>query len=313
MLPIVLIISIFMLWALYKVCNSHGSITIPEWMVVNFGDTVKEQFQQEASRLRNACTVRTNVVGKSTSFNRIGLIEAATKATRHEQHSHQNPEHSVRWANLIYMYNAAILDPDDEVRIITDPTNRYTKQIVNALGRAVDRAVITALLGTATSGEDRTGSVTLASWLSGTHVIAAGGTGFTLAKWLQAKRLMDESEVPDGQRYLGITAQGLEDLLDDPEVTSSDFNSVKALVSGQLNTYLGFEIIREQLWPKVSTTRSVAAWHKDAIGLAFARDMHNRVATRVDMHDAVEAYGAADFGAVRIEEAGVVKIDFIES
>jgi hypothetical protein len=97
------------------------------------------------------------------------------------------------------------------------------------------------------------------------------------------------------------------------QVGSYDFNSVKSLVNGQLNTFMGFTFVRTQITRKVSTTRSCIAFHKDALVLGITRDMYNRIAQRRDMHDAWETYCATDIGAVRRWDEGIVQIDYTES
>lgn len=278
--------------------------SIEEHHVLAFAEDVMAAFQQAGSRLRECVDVRTGVVGKSKSFNRIDIVEAATKGSRAETHSHQNPDHFVRWADLVYRYNAILLDPDDDDRVLANPKNRYVETISNSLGRAFDSDVVNAAIGSARSGADRTGSVALPA----AQIIAAGGTGLTIAKLRSAKQILDAAEAPDSDRYLAMNAAALEDLLATTEVTSSDFNTVKALVNGQLNTFLGFSFKRLE---KITTTTGCVAWHKSAMGAGISRDRNIRIAQRNDMHDAWEAYGGFDFGAVRVEDEGVVQINFV--
>jgi hypothetical protein len=279
------------------------SLFISEHHVLKFADDVMAAFQQGASRLRECVTVKGGVNGYSASFNRIQQIDAATKSARQEQHSQQNADHYVRWADLVYRYNALALDPDDEDNILANPKNVYVTSIAGALGRATDNDIQTAALGSARSGQDRTGSVALPA----AQKVAAGGTGLTVAKLRSGKQILDTAEVPDTDRYLAINADGLNDLLGQTEVTSSDYASVKALVQGDVNAFLGFNVVRTE---KVPALKAIM-WHKSAIGLAISRDQNIRIAMRHDMHDAWEAYGAMHFGAVRIEDTGVVEISFV--
>lgn len=285
------------------------SFTIEQHHVLKYDEDVKAAFQQEGSRLRAYVEVKSGFAGKSFSVNRLGVVEAATKDSRHEQHSHQNPDHTVRWGNLVYYYNSILMDPDDDDRVLANPKNRYVMAAANSLGRKVDSVILTAAIGTAVTGEDRTGSQALPT----AQKIAAGSGPMSIAKLTQAKRIMDEAEVPDDGRVMAISAQALEDLLGTTQVTSSDYNTVKALVQGQLDTYLGFKFVRTQLTALSSTTRSCVAFHKDAVVLGITRDMYNRIAQRRDMHDAWECYAATDIGAVRRWDNGVVQIDITES
>jgi len=286
---------------------------IEEHHVLKYADDVQMAYQQDGSRLRPCITMKSSIVGKSFSTNDIGVIEAMTKDSRHEQHGHQNPEHPVRWGNLVYYYASLLMDRDDDARVLADPKNKYVMAAAAALGRRADRTIITEGLGTAITGEARTGTAALPT----AQIVVGSTSGVTKAKVLAAKRILDENEVPDSERYLAITAQGLEDLLGITEVTSSDYNTVKALVDGSVNTWVGFEIKRLQLLPKGAVAANVVqgmAWHKSAIVFGEASNSeYHRIAQRRDMHDSWETYDAMDIGAVRKRDEGVVQINYLES
>lgn len=285
------------------------SFTVQEFHVLKYDDDVKTAFQQSGSRLRPYVETKSGFSGKSFSVNRLGIVEAVTKDTRHEVHAHQNADHTVRWGNLVYYYNSLMMDPDDDDRVLANPKNKYVMTAANALGRRVDRTILEAAIGTAITGEDRLGTAALPAG----QKIAVGSGPMSLAKLQQAKRILDENEVPDDGRTMAISAQALEDMLAETAITSSDYNSVKTLVNGQVDTFLGFKFVRTQLVNKSSTTRQCVAFHNSAVVLGITRDMYNRIALRHDMHDAWETYGATDIGAVRRWDEGVVQIDITES
>lgn len=285
------------------------AFTIEQHHVLKYDEDVKAAYQQKGSRLRPYVEIKSGFVGKSFSVNRLGTVEAATKDTRHTAHDHQNPEHTVRWGNLVYYYNSLMMDPDDDDRVLADPKNKYVMAAANSLGRKTDAVIIAAGLGSAVSQEDRTGLVALPA----AQKIAVGSGPLDIVKLTQAKRMLDEAEVDDDGRTFVTSAQGLEDLLATTQITSSDYNNVKALVQGQVDTFLGFKFVRTQLLSRVSTTRSCMAFHKDAIVLGVTRDMYNRIAQRRDMHDAWETYAATDIGAVRRWDEGVIQVDITES
>lgn len=289
------------------------AFTVEQHHVLKYADDVQLAYQQEGSRLRSCVDVKTGIVGKSFSTNDLGVVEAVTKDSRHEAHAHQDPEHTVRWGNLVYYYNSIMMDRDDDARVLADPKNKYVTTNSHSLGRRADRTIITALLGTAITGEDRTGTQALPT----AQKVTGSTSALTKAKILTAKRLLDEAEVPDSERYFAISAQGLEDMLGITEVISSDYNTVKALVDGQINSWLGFTWKRTELLPKgVVTTnvRQAMAWHRDAIVLGeTTASNYSRIAMRRDMHDAWETYAAIDLGAVRKRDKGVVEIHYLES
>ena len=287
------------------------ALHVDEHVVLAFDENVKLEFAQNSSRLRSAVDVRTNVVGESKSFDRIGNDEAdektiATSGTgRHEDHQESDLDGTRSWAGLRYFYKAIPLDPDDEDKMLVDPRNKYVMAIAGALGRKMDELIIDAAVGNAARGTYVGGTSNVA--LPTAQLIANGSTGLTIAKLRTAKKILDGAEVPDSERYLALNAKALSDLLGTTEVTSSDFNTVRALVNGELSTFLGFSFIRTE---KINTTTGCVAWHKSAMGLAIAKE-RNTIWQRNDKHGLWEAYGSVHFGAVRAEDAGVVMIDFV--
>jgi hypothetical protein len=287
------------------------ALHVDEHMVLAFDENVRVQFAQNSSRLRGAVDVRMNVVGESKSFDRVANDDAnektiATSGTgRHEDHTEDDLDGTRSWAGLRYFYKAIPLDPDDEDKLLADPKNKYVTVIAGALGRKMDEIIIDAMVGNAARGlyVGSTSNVALPT----AQLIANGSTGLTIAKLRSAKKILDTGEVPDSERYLALNAKALSDLLGTTEATSSDFNTVRALVNGELNTFLGFSFIRTE---KINTTTGCVAWHKSAVGLAIARE-YNTIWQRTDKHGLMECYGSVHFGATRAEDAGVVMIDFV--
>src|SRR5690606_24063182 len=146
------------------------------------------------------------------------------------------------------------------------------------------------------------------------------GTGMNTAKLRRAKALMDATGVPKvrGERFLVISAAGLEELLGTTEVTSSDYNTVKALYDGEVNYWLGFEIIQmedraEGGLPKSSGgVRTSYAYHKAAVGLAVGINFRTEV-NYIPVKTSYLANGIFSGGAVAIDPEGIVEIETTEA
>ena len=137
-------------------------------------------------------------------------------------------------------------------------------------------------------------------------------TGLTLAKLLSAKAKLDADEVPDEGRYFACSAQGMQDLLDIEELTSMDYASVKALVRGEIDTFLGFKFIRTERLAEASDVKSNLAWQRDSILLAIGKDIIVDVGPRRDKNMAIQVYLGMSIGAVRMDEDGVVEVESYE-
>lgn len=296
------------------------SFEIPEWFVQQYSRNVMMQVQQGGSRLRGTVSIE-NVVGKSAFVDRMGPTAAILRLTRHGDSPLVSTPHSRRRLDLVDWEWGDLVDKADKVRLLNDPTSPYAVNAAWAMGREMDRAVITAFDADALAGAGGAGDTTTAVSFPGTQSIAAtfafsgsASSGLILDKILEAKRILDENEVPDGDRFFATSAQSLQDLLTITEVTSSDFNSIKALVSGQMNTFLGFTWLRTELLPlDGGDIRSCFAWSRPGIKLGIGMDINAEIAVRADKSFSTYVYYSMSIGATRTEEERVVRIFCDES
>jgi hypothetical protein len=203
---------------------------------------------------------------------------------------------------------ADLIDQQDKVRLLIDPTSSYAQAAAMAMGRAIDDVIITAALGTAYTGE--TGSTSTAN----ANQIVHGSAGLTIAKLRTAKQTLDLSDVdPSIPRHIIVSPRQISDLLNITEVTSSDFNTVKALANGEINTYLGFNFIVSNRLTLSSTTRSCIAFAQDGLALGIGKDVNARIDERADKSYATQVYYCMSIGATRMEEDKVVEVQCTES
>jgi hypothetical protein len=132
----------------------------------------------------------------------------------------------------------------------------------------------------------------------------------TLAKLIEAKEILDSNDVdPSIPRYIAVSPKQITNLLDDPEVTSADYNTVRALVKGELDTYVGFKFVTtNRLGLDGSGDRRCFAWAMDGIKLAVGKEPTARIDERADKSYATQVYYCMSVGATRMEEAKVVEI-----
>ncbi len=264
--------------------------------------------QQKGSRLRDAVNIE-NVVGKNAFIDQIGKATAQLRTSRHGDTPQLDTPHARRRVSLASYEYADLIDDQDKVRMLIDPTSQYAQAAAAAMGRAMDDVIIDAALGTASTGETGSGSATLDS-TNNMVGSASSNDGLTIAKLLEAKRKMDLNDVdPSIARYIAVGPKQIEDLLGTTQVTSSDFNTVKALAQGDINTFLGFEfIMTNRLDVDSNDIRSCFAWAEDGITLGIGKDVSARIDERSDKGYATQVYYCMDIGAVRMEESKVVKI-----
>src|SRR6056300_826835 len=285
------------------------STQITTAFVEQYSNNVTMLSQQMGSLLRNAVDVET-IKGKNAFFEQIGEVTASVRTSRHGNTPQVDTPHARRRVSLADYEWADLIDDQDKVRMLIDPTSSYAKAAAAAMGRAMDDVIITALGGSADTGVAGGTAVALPS--AQKPFSASQTDGLTVAKLLEAKYLMDNASVdPSLKRYIVCGPKQIQDLLNTTEVKSSDFNTVKALAQGDINSFMGFEFImstRLNLNATNTDDREVFAFTEDAVKLAIGSDVKARIDERNDKSYATQVYYSMAIGATRMEEEKVVQI-----
>lgn len=192
------------------------------------------------------------------------------------------------------------IDKFDALKFNFSEAKEAAEVAADALGLRMDQIVLDAM----TTGYD-----------SVNHKVGASNTALTVATLRKAITLLNKEGVPSTDRHFAHSAQQLDDLLATTEVTSSDYNAVKTLVNGEVNTFLGLKLIMiadnrsEGGLPKgdAANDRIGFIYHKDAVGFAMGQNIE----TRMDYIPEKSAYlvgGDFSAGAVVIDDKGVVGV-----
>jgi len=288
---------------------------IPTAFVQQYGASIDMLVQQEGSRLRNAVSVETGIVGTSKFFDQIGTVTANKVQNRHGD-SPLNPTPHARRRVSLWDYDIGdLFDDFDKVKTLIDPTNPYVMAQANALGRAIDVEILTAMYGTSYTGVDGTTLVTsgwstvaVNSWAYGT---GTGNAGMTVSKLIEAKTklLAAEALMPGDSLYVAMTAADMGALLATTEVTSSDYNTVKALVNGEINSFMGANFIRTELIPlNGSSQRRCPMWTTSGMKLGIGIDVKHEITRRADKRFSWYAYSSMSVGATRMQELKLAEI-----
>jgi len=274
------------------------SISLSNAFVTLFDAEVKQAYQGMA-KLVPAVRQRRGVEGSTVKFPKVGKGVATIRV----------PQTDVTPLNVAFSsvtltlsdYNAAeYSDIFSQAKVNFDERQELVQVVAGAMGRRQDQMILDALTASSTS-------LTVANSIGGSN------TNMNITKLREAKRLMDKNNVPPDGRNIIIHANGLANLLSETSVTSSDFNSVKALVQGELNTYLGFtfHVLGDRseggLAIDGSLDRSCFAFHKDAIGYGEGIAMRTEINYIAEKTSWLvnEVFSA---GAVAIDDEGIVKI-----
>ena len=234
------------------------AINLSTAFVTLFDAEVKQAYQGQA-QLRPAVRVRSGVEGSTYKFPKIGKGVAQVRIPQTDV-TPLNVTYGSVTATLSDYIAAEYSDIFMQAKVNFDERAELVKVVSGAIGRRQDQLIIDALVASSTSN-------TVASSIGGAN------TNLNLDKLLAAKKALDAKNVPMDNRHIFIHANNLSGLLGETKVTSSDFNSIKALVNGELNTFLGFNFHTigdrdEGGLPVSSGDRKVYAFHRDAIGMA---------------------------------------------
>jgi hypothetical protein len=284
------------------------SIEITTHFVDMYKSNLDTLVRQRGSRLRGAVNLE-RITGKQAFFDQIGETAVVEQSGRHQDIEYSNTEHKRRRVTTILAYAADLVDGADKIRMLSDPTSEYAKAQADAIGKKIDDVILAAMLGTAYTGVD--GTTATAYDTSNTVAVTvrepgvtSGNYGLNVAKLRAAKRILDANEVDDDDRWMAPNARQLESLLATTKATSSDYAAVKALVNGQIDTFMGFKIVRSQ---RIATDGNgydkVPFWHKNGVKLALGQDLRvdmSYIKTKVSQP--LQVYSDIDLGATRMQE-----------
>lgn len=293
------------------------SLEVPSAFIESFGQDVLQLAQQEDTRLLGA--VRIKMLGpgqgKSHWFEAIGKVAMRLITSRHADTPLDDTPHQASRALLADFAFADLVDDFDRTRIKYDPTAPYARNARKAAGRQMDQTVIDALNGDAfraKSGTEKTSGSNDTFDTTNRRITSAAG--LIIDDLIAAKELLDRLEAPEDDRFMVIDSFGLADLLGTTEVSSADFNTIRALVLGQLDTFLGFKFIRSQLISGAGATgtKTGLAFQKDGLGLAIGIPPEVSIDIRHDKLNSVQVLAKLQLGAVRTDDDRVLEMVYTD-
>jgi hypothetical protein len=274
------------------------AVSLSNAFVTLFDAEVKQAYQASAM-LVPAVRQRRGVEGSTVKFPKVGK-GAATLRVAQTDVTPLNVGFSSVTCTLQDWNAAEYSDIFSQAKVNFDERSELVKVVASAMGRRQDQLILDALAASGTS-------------LTVSNDIGASDSNMNIAKLREAKRLMDKNNVPPDNRHIIIHANGLSNLLSESTVTSSDFNTVKALVQGELNTYMGFQfhVLGDRseggLAIDSSLDRKCFAFHRDALGYAEGIGMRTEINYIAEKTSWLvnEVFSA---GAITIDAEGIVEL-----
>jgi hypothetical protein len=287
------------------------SFQIDTAFVKQYHDVIERMLNQRGSKLGG--TVR-NVSQESEEqfWEQIDNIEATEVLDRHGDSPLMETPHFRRRCTLRTWEVGELIDKFDKVKMLIDPQSTYIQNFVDALGRKKDDTIITAVLGDSYTG--KAGTTALSFSADGGTTIAAnfGGAAanLTINKLIEAQRVLRANHFDFDTEPVScvLGSSQLASLLKTTQVQSADYNTVRALVKGEIDTFMGFKFVHSERLKKTGNDRSVLVYPKSAVILATGMEVQTEVARRADKRFSLYAYAAAMYGGVRMQGKKVVEI-----
>ena len=270
------------------------SINLSPVAVTEFDSMVKHAYQG-MGKLKGAVTVRNNVVGDTYKFRAMGKGLANQKATSADVDP-MDISHSLITATLANWNAPEYTDIFDAQEVNFDEKQELAQTIAGALGRRTDQLIIDAMDAASPTA------------------VGNGATGLTAGDQIDAKVQLVKNGVGSGDLFTVINGTGLAGLLSDEKITSADYQNVKALVNGEVNTFAGFNVVvledRAEGGLTVATdVVSAYAFSRDAIGLAVGIDMKTSI-DYVPQKTSWLCNGMLKAGAAVRDVSGLIEIKY---
>jgi hypothetical protein len=222
----------------------------------------------------------------------------------------EDPDHYQRWVFPTDKVLSLAVTKQDELRMLVSPLSPYAEAMRAAYARAYDDFIIAAALGTAKTGRfDDLQDTAFPS-----AQIIDDTAALTIDKLITAKEmLIAANNDPSEPRYFACSEKQLSDLLRDTKVQSADYNTIRALVKGDIDTFVGFKFISTERLALDTAKRKCFAWVKSGLHVGMWNNMVIKSDPRPDKNYVQQLWMTATLGATRTQEAKVVQVNCTEA
>jgi len=285
---------------------------IPDHFHRQFTTNVELLLQESQPMMGMGVDLRSYSGEAAQVVKQFGEVEFSEKVGRNTDTTFSDIQHKQRWI-FPTDYNLALpIDNEDELRMLNSPQSSYAQAMRAAWARRSNVIIRDALLGDANTGKN---GATTTGFDTSNQQIAASTSGMTIAKLREALEILKSNQVDDSDPlFMAMTSAQFTDLLETTEVTSSDYNTVKALVSGDIDAFLGFKFLRyEGLGIDGSSDRRCIAWAKSGLVHGTWNGLETRIDERPDKNYLTQVYMAGTQGATRTQEKKVVEVLCVEA
>lgn len=302
-----------------------ASYSVPEAYVKMYTANVQAALAKKGGLLTGLVSNGSYMGEKSQIVNFVGPVEFVERDTPYVDTKLTEVEHTQRWITGKEYDCAILVDRLDTLKMIYDPTNPYVDRMREAAARKLDEIIMSKFFATAKTGVDGTTSTAFNS----SNAVAHGGTRMTVAKLRAMRKLIKKRHVDlrTIRPYIAVTSEQTDDLLGEVAVGSSDYNSVKPLVDGEVSSFMGFTFVPYEdngnntdgrgipttTVAGPATIRDCPVWVPDGMQLGQWAGLTIIINNRPDKNNIKQIHATFTAGATRLEEDKVFKLSVVET
>ena len=304
---------------------------VPVHYVNSFNSNVWHLSQQKASKTANLVRVEMQKAEKQF-WDYYGISDLPTE--RVNKYADVVPGETTRGRRMATYKNyekIEYVDHLDKLNMIHDPQGPISQAFQMAYGKLMDDIILAGALGTSYDGKEGATPVVLptSQKLVAFDGATTTGVGLNVPTLRAIKKKFEQNQV-EGQIVFVISAEETDSLLGITAVTSADFNSVKALVNGAVDTFMGIQFVSCEriVRPASNVTYTVTngaygagtgtvtaskgrrcvAFVKQGVLMVKAEDMSTMIDRLPTKGDVIQIYSKMSFGATRLEEKCVLEV-----
>lgn len=285
---------------------------VDQHIVQQYNANVIALVQQETSKFEGYFE-KVGFTGKRFTVDRMGPTEVVQRVGRHADTQIISTPLDRRWGTCATYDWAELVDDVDKLKTLYDPTHPYAVNAGKAFNRKKDDIILAALLADVQYGEEGNSTLTWASQTD--QIMTEGGTnGLTLTKLIDLKERIGLADFEDDVRWvLAVSPKQITNLFNTTEVKSADYNTVKALAQGSINSFMGFEFKRTTKCGKSGNMRRCIAFAEAALKIGSQQEPITTISQRADKNNATQIHIEMTMGGVRIEEKRVFEVQCYEA
>jgi hypothetical protein len=293
------------------------SENLPQLFTTQFSTMLALKLQQKRSKLRGRVMEGYHVGKQASPIQYGGAVKMMPPTGRFAPIGRQDMSFTRRWVFPVDRDCNQLIDTFDKLKMAIDPQSTEVAAAAAAVAREWDDRIIAAAFGTSQTGVDgsaftaETWASISSSWQVASTFGSAAASGLTVAKLIEAKRLMRKAQVDMDEETLTLVtnSQGESDLLNQVQVVSTDFAERPVLTDGKVTRLLGIDIVYSERLPSASNVRSNILFAKSGLYLGIWQDTINDVDKRKDLSSHPwQIYTMMSSGATRLEAGRLIEI-----